>query len=268
MKVGPVSDHLQAVIRPRACRSFIGMMAVICLSFGSYGLASGLMCSALFPEHRRFLDVNDANTQFYIDGVAVTDIKNTGRQNFHIFRIEEDQKQFIYKLSDLSPVRAAQVLAGIQLGSMYGAPQLYEFGAITYSSKIRNRGPVVYFKLEALFPYQQFLTIKNSGVNSNDPKAFQMIDEISDSFIRMARDGVIASDPDVAYTSDFRWRWIDADLWKRGPPDKIAHQIGEFTKCLNNEMAFYFSKVVLEKAKDVSPELTHEIKKTLSYYLN
>lgn len=262
------ADYFQTQTKPRIIRGFIYTVVVFCLSFGSCGFASQPMCSLLFPEHIRFLNVNDDNTQFYIDDMAVGYIKNSGRQNIYIFRAEEEKKQFIYKLAGLRPAQVSEILNGIQLGAAYGAPQLHEFGDIMQSSKIRDRGPVVYFKLEALFPYEKFLTIKENGLHSSDPKSFQILDEISDSFIRMAIDGVVASDPDVAYTADFKWRWIDADLWKKGPPDEVAYQIGEFARRLNNsEMAFYFSKEMTKKAKDVSAEFTNEMKKHLSYYL-
>ena len=112
-------NSLRNLMRPLQCRSFVYFIAVICLTIGSSGLASSFMCEALFSESIRFLDVNEDNTQFYVDGVAVGLVRNSGRENIYIFRSEEEQKIFIYKLAALNPAKAAEVLNGIQLGALY-----------------------------------------------------------------------------------------------------------------------------------------------------
>lgn len=236
--------------------------------------ARALTCSKLFarqiPNAITLKDISVTADRkgevYYVDGVRTRVLTNEGKENWFILFNGEMGVPTVYKIIGANG-DTRTLLEGVKLGAAFGGPALYSHGRATTGANIRNRGVGYYFQLEALFPNENSYNVKDYGLSEAKASSKKILSEIAKSFVSFAREGIIPVDPDVLYTPDLRWRWIDADFWLRGDPLKVPFQVGQFARNLDNESARTLARFIIETGSDLPAALLAEFQKELAYYL-
>lgn len=214
------------------------------------------------------LDVSVSNKDFYIDRNRVRHIATKGREHWYIFAAQEAGVSYIYKIINGDSQKQDAVVGAVKLGASVGGPKLHGSGTVVLGQNLRRRGDTFYLKIEMLFPSEVSYNIKDHGIVESESSPTRMLDEIASAFVNFARKGIVPKDPDVMYTADYRWRWIDPDNWYQGDPKRVAYEVKQLLlSYLSSEHARLLAKLVIEKGKTLPPEVLSAFKTELAYYL-